>query len=56
MRLESCLAEMLKPFVVGQLNRFDRPVKGFRALRGQAIDVQRCRPGQLVDRADVVLR
>ncbi len=40
-RVESCLGEMLKLFVVGQPNRADRPVKGFRVLLGQPIDVQR---------------
>jgi hypothetical protein len=31
-RVESCLGEMIKPFVVGQPNRDDRPIKGFRVL------------------------
>ena len=46
---------MLKPFVVGQLNRFDWPVKGFRVLLGQPF-MSSVRPAQFVHGTDVVLR
>src|SRR6516225_5487237 len=52
---QSYLAELVQPFVVGRLNRGDGSAQGLGVLVGDLVDVKRCRAGQFVDRAEVVL-